>query len=314
MEKKEPIVVFGIPRSGSTWFAQVLASNGQYKYLHEPDNEKVNIMGYIAKNNLPRFPYLIGSSKDADYINLFKKALYGKFLTNESLANKALMKLLAVSPNSVEQELTGSKRHLTKYQKGLISTVNTFFGTKDKRVIKSVHGIMAVPVLIENLSFKPVFILRHPAAVVSSMLNLNMPDANRGIFEMREVMDDLQLIEASFQNLSDLEVMGLQIGIFYTYIHKAIEKYDIKAYQFEDVCIDVEKSFKAVYGELNIDWNEKVEAFIKLNNKPGSGYKTQRIASDQADKWKHQLRAEEIEQIKNGYQIIKPAFYNETWN
>lgn len=52
------ILVAGVPRSGTSWVAKVLSFNKSIKLINEPDNEHNNLIAYIYKQKLPRFPYL----------------------------------------------------------------------------------------------------------------------------------------------------------------------------------------------------------------------------------------------------------------
>jgi len=53
-----PILISGIPRTGSTWLAEALVAGTKALYIKEPDNERSNLLIYEYKRNLHRYPYL----------------------------------------------------------------------------------------------------------------------------------------------------------------------------------------------------------------------------------------------------------------
>ena len=77
MSTSQPILLVGIPRSGSTWAGKVLASADGGRYCHEPDNEKLYPLAYVLKRDLHRFPYLPASCEHKGYQNLWKLVFSG---------------------------------------------------------------------------------------------------------------------------------------------------------------------------------------------------------------------------------------------
>ena len=90
--KRKPIVIFGLPRSGTTWLANTLAQSVGVQYVVEPDNEGTTFLGYFYKRGLGRFPYFRVGEEPKGYLKLFKRALFGDFITYESKMNNLLFK------------------------------------------------------------------------------------------------------------------------------------------------------------------------------------------------------------------------------
>jgi hypothetical protein len=56
--REPPILVVGIPRSGTTWLARTIASHPLVRYVHEPDNHHHAPFATKAKRGLGAFPDL----------------------------------------------------------------------------------------------------------------------------------------------------------------------------------------------------------------------------------------------------------------
>ena len=52
--QNKPIFITGVPRSGTTWIANILGSAKGVRLLSEPDNEKYSFIGRIWKKSLHR--------------------------------------------------------------------------------------------------------------------------------------------------------------------------------------------------------------------------------------------------------------------
>jgi hypothetical protein len=55
---ESPVLVVGVPRSGTTWTARVLGAALGTRLVMEPDNEKISAPAILPKRRLGRFPVL----------------------------------------------------------------------------------------------------------------------------------------------------------------------------------------------------------------------------------------------------------------
>src|SRR5471032_1813404 len=73
----KPIVVLGLPRSGTTWTARLLACAPGTTAVMEPDNEKTSVTAVDAKRKVGRFPVLGARDESPLYGDLWAWALAG---------------------------------------------------------------------------------------------------------------------------------------------------------------------------------------------------------------------------------------------
>lgn len=166
------ILVAGLPRSGSTWFASKLAEILNMDYVHEPDNEKESIDGLIAKRRLRRFPGLAEAEYDAEYVKLWKSSLRRDFRLDFELVEQAL-----------RAKDYGSWREADRLtEKAILSNGSPLERVPSYKVVKSVHSVLCLPVVYEAGNFnKCIVIIRPLTAVVSSWLRNSMNDSLRAV-------------------------------------------------------------------------------------------------------------------------------------
>jgi hypothetical protein len=315
-KSKSPILIAGIPRSGTTWLSNVLVSGGKFGLVHEPDNERHTYSAYYYKRNLRRFPFLRANDKNQNYYNLFYNAINRPFSNLHSFSNKVLFKLANFDKLEVEKSLQENSVNNPDLFKEVM-WLYPFLPKnvkKQPRIIKSVHCVFSLEYILNNFKLKPVVIIRHPAAVISSYLKMNNPDMDRRIYKNKKLMNHLfQIDKFDVSNLKTKEAKaGLQVAIFYKFISQfLIKKNEIPLVKHEDLCLDPLTEFKNLFKKLNLNFNQNVIDFIVENNVEGTGYDIKRSSNQAMNAWKSDLNQSQIDEIKLGYNLIPPHFYSE---
>lgn len=328
------ILVTGIPRSGTSWIAEVLCYSDKVKGYYEPDNEHNNLLGYIHKQHLHRFPYLKADNSNNGLYTIFRKAISDHYIHEYSKPSLAIKKLLNINLATAEREIyqkcnpeqaTANSIRIQTTSQNLRLKLATMFYTflqlfvrfnRHKKIplIKSVHCLLALANLRSVFNTKVLIILRHPASIISSHLRIKNPDINRNLIIQKALVDDyLQPYIDKIYALKDpLEKAGAQVAIFYYILACQIkENPDWSVVKHEDVCLHPKQKFKKLYKQLNLDWSDTIDDKIDALNKKGKGYSTKRISRQEIDKWSYELEPSQIEKIKRGYNVIPPSFYKE---
>ncbi|HPE56119.1 MAG TPA: sulfotransferase [Bacteroidales bacterium] len=308
------IIIFGPPRSGTTWLASIIEQAG-YHIIHEPDNGKNNFSGLALLNNLRRFPYFNESENPNALIQLFNTALEGPFHPSDSLVNTMLNKVAGQDKNTIEKSLLNNGTYHVKKSfltNKLVNLLPSKIKKSDQpRVIKSVHSFLSIPFLIRHLDFIPLIIVRHPCAIIHSMNSIGMPDIDRQIFTdpnlrndfLEPYMDEISMLK------TDNEFAGLQMGIFHFVLKTYIKKYNFIWVKHENLVFDPINNFHKLFTDLKLEWTKDIEKKLIEKNKEGSGYDLNRDLSTVNEKWKLKLRKNEIEEIYKGYSIFADLFY-----
>lgn len=308
---KEHIILFGVPRSGTTWLSQILTSTNELQLVHEPDNEPISFLGYHYKTNLPRFPYLKKEDKNSNYAKLFEIALNYNIKDSASLENSFCFRIYNKSTQKIQNSLatnkTGSIKRLP-FSNLVVKLLQR--GRNDHRkLLKSVHSVLAIPFLYEQFKIKPIIIIRNPLSIFSSYLKLEMADMNRELFLMKDLLSNFQISLGNFSSDNNNLLAGLQLAIFYKVIENYInENKEIILIQYEDILLNPFDKTKELCRQLSITYTDEMQDFIQSRMKPGKGYQTFRDPKDQLDIWKKRLSKKQVEEFMQGYNMIPNNF------
>ena len=312
--KQKPIIIFGLPRSGTTWLAKTLEMANGVQYVVEPDNEGTNFLGYFYKKGLERFPYFRVEERPKLYLRLFDRAVNGDFITYESSRNNWLFKSNLISLNLVKRRLARKqKNRKLVFNWDFLLKKNIEFDPKKRRLVKTVHGLLNIPFLMNYLEFTPLIILRHPAASIHSHLKLGISDADQDVYRNEKLRTDFlaPFLEKMEEMKSPLSRMGMQFGIFHFIISKFTQQYNYKIIFHEQLCENPTQEFQKLFQSLDLKWDKNVEEFIKNNNQKGEGgFDIKRVASDEKGNWKTKWSQSDLTEIEKGYSIFPNSFYD----
>lgn len=334
MKDHNMILVTGYPRSGTSWIGKVLGFSEDVTYYYEPDNEHNSLLGYIYKQQLHRFPYIQADEEANGLLHIFNKTIKDQYIYDYARISLTIKKLFNVNLVTSEKEvkkkcllfentknsnlvLPLGQRLSTETIKILYTTFAHFTSYNKHRklpLIKSVHSMLALPYLQNNIKSKVIIILRHPAAIVASNLRLNNPDIFRNFLTQKNlVIDYLQPYMQELTKLKDpIERAAAQIAITYYVIKKQIvDNPEWIVVQHENFCQQPVNSFKDLYEKVDLTWSDNISERIKKLNKKGKGYTTKRVAKEQIHKWRKELTLSDIQKIQKGYGIIPNDYYND---
>jgi hypothetical protein len=105
----KPILLAGLPRSGTTWVGEIMSQADDVKYVFEPDNEKINAYAWLCKSGHHRFPHIeqsMSQDKFAELKRLWHEAFKGQLGGN--FDNK-IFKLLFLSKVLSIESVIGEK-------------------------------------------------------------------------------------------------------------------------------------------------------------------------------------------------------------
>lgn len=328
------ILVCGVPRSGTTWMGKILSHPANVYYHHEPDNEHHNLLGYVHKQQMPRFPYLTPGDSDNGMFNIYRRVCQGDYIFGYDKSSLLIKKLLGINLESVEEEIirrtlamssaqnpsydlpisTKAKQIAADQMQRLALKFHKRDLSKKRILVKSVHCILSLAFLHHHFRPKIVIVIRHPANIVSSHRKLDNPDIWRNIFNQKALLQDHfdDYKDEIWQLDNPLEKAGAQVAAFYYVIAKQLQSHpDWIVAKHEEFCLNPVNKFRELFEKLDLQWTEEVQNHISELNKTGEGYDYKRVAEEQIDKWKRRLNPYEIEKIKKGFNIFPQPFYQD---
>lgn len=326
--KKRPILVVGVARSGTTWVANTLAQAPGTELLHEPDNEKQNILAHRWKRGYHRMPFMGASVNEPDYLAFWRRILYGAYLPNRTVANKLSLALAGLTGDRIERDTRekcntvadGKSETSADLSETVLATVLSQTSLSyqklrtKRRIVKSVHTGLTLSFISRRLHPEILIVLRHPASVVSSCLKLRLPDANREVFRQEELVEaHLRPFLREIERVKDpVAQMALQTAIFhYVWEQEAKENPHWKFITHESLCKNPSVTFQSLYQELELEWTPAADQFLLDHNRPGNGFKISRESDTLIEKWKQTLTPQQIDSVRQGYRTLPVSLYSE---
>ncbi len=288
---KQPILVTGAHRSGTTWVGKVLCASGEAAYISEPLN-LWHRPGVMRKPVSGWYTY-INSENEAGYLNAFQETLQYRYHLWAEI-----------------QSLKSWHDFLRMLRDG-----NTFFWGKllNKRpLLKDPFAAFSIPWFVERLNCKVVVTVRHPLAFVSSLKRLGW---NFNFFDLLEqplLMQDClnsfrQEILAVHQTPEDIIAQGsLLWKLIYQTAFECQDRYSSVIFaRHEDLSMDPVEGFHRLYDALGLHFGPKVEKAIlesssSENPKELSKNKVHAVRLDSRsnlENWKRRLTSDEIARI-----------------
>ncbi len=287
-----PVVIAGLPRSGTTWTMQALAASPGVRHVLEADNEDKAAEAVHGKARLGRYPALAPGDVDPAYHRLWEWILGGAFRTRRSRLGRTLL-----GPGGTERIFDG-RRDLAATAAGLVAAnprpgyVPPGQSAPDRVVAKSIHLPLALEWLDDAFPVDVLVLLRHPANVLASWMTVNLKDARNATLETRPE------IRARFVDRwgvplpgdDPVERMSWRIGLLLAALEEAVGRHPTWHVRVhEALCVDPVAAFRGLYDDLGLAWTGASERFLVEHDQPGEGFVVSRVSSELADAWMRKL-------------------------
>jgi hypothetical protein len=294
MSGVRPILIVGLPRSGTTWTLRALARAPGTSAILEPDSEDKNPGAIHAKAEVGRYPVLgKDDSAPAAYHRLWEWILGGAPETWRSGIARRLL-----GPGKVGRIHEG-RLDPTTWLAGVIARepkipVDNVWA---RFVVKSIHAQLAVEWLAEEFGLDVLLLLRHPANVLASWLEVNLKDSHNTTLETRPEIRARYVEPWGVPLPGDdpVEKMSWRIGLLTAALEDASRRHpEWQLRTHERLCTDTVAEFRRLYGALGLAWGDGVEEFLVGHDRPGTGFAIDRVASDLSDSWQRRLDDDQL--------------------
>jgi hypothetical protein len=312
VDRRAPVLVVGLPRSGTTWTARVLGAGPGARVVMEPDNEKTSAPAISAKRGLGRYPVLAPGDQARAYRRLWTWALGG---APRSTALRLADRVLREADDS-ELEASVSGRMPARLRvSGALARLGlshvTSESSPDRTVAKSVHACLAVEWIANELSSDVVVVRRHPANVLASWIELDLPDSDRGLEQHPAVQSRfVKPWGLSAPGPTALERAAWQIGLMSCVLEDACARnprWHVRSH--EALCGEPAQEFGRLYRDTGLEWSAHVEEVLSAGERPGSGFSLHRRSSELAESWRTRLGESEVSVLRRvlaGFPLVDP--------
>ncbi len=304
------ILLFGMPRSGTTWLGKVFDSHPCTLYRHEPDS-------FGSLNAIPLFPRL----QDAE---LYRRLLQQFVADLPETRSARVTGKLPLFPKAYQGPLAfqvrkllllGSKAlgRVSRADLPLPAMIDRGYSGDAWLVWKSIESLGRLGVIAGLLpDCHAVHILRHPCGYVSSVLRGesqgqlggDVPSSeDYGIYELLLQTAEARAHDLTLDGLRALRPVERLAWRWVIYNEKAINDCtDLPActrVRYEDLCADPVSGYQALFAATGLPWDEQSEAFVRASTESTSGsyYSVFRNPLDAARSWEQQLATEDIQRV-----------------
>ena len=301
---RNPILVTGSHKSGTTWTGKVLALSDDVGYLSEPFNPNSNPSNARLGTDY-WFKYITEGSSESKEI---KRHLESLFEFNY--------------PYLREFKKVNGQKDLLRFLKGLV--MFNYKGLRYNRpLMKDPIAIMSADWLYEKFDMDVIVLIRHPASFVSSMKKYGMDHPFEHFAKQKNLLKDkLAPFKQQIRDFADHQRDLVEQGILlWKIIYSVIEDYrdEFDAWSFikqEDLASNPLDEFEKLYKKLGLDYTKKIKSQIVDITKATNPVeieedkdRTRRNSKAQIKIFRERLTQKEIKRVKNGTSGVWEEFY-----
>ncbi len=300
---KQPILVTGAHRSGTTWVGRMLSADRGAAYVSEPLN--VLHRRGIYRVDVQRWYQYITEENEEQYLPAFHELLNFRYHLFAELGSLRSQK-----------DFLRMGRDLSVFMNGKLRG--------QRALLKDPFAVFSAPWFAQKLNCQVVITIRHPAGFASSLKRLNWPFNFRDLLDQPMLMrDHLETDRADMEAMQADDIVG-QSALLWRMIYRSVHATrslfpDFKIVRHEDLSLDPVAGYKSLYESLGLTFDEKVRDTI-LNSSSSenptelSKKKIHSVKLDSRanmDNWKKRLTSDEITRIRKMTEEVSHLFYSD---
>jgi hypothetical protein len=309
-----PILIVGVPRSGTTWLGKIFDSHPDVFYLHEPDT-------VLRSAALPRVCHR--DEIDA-YVHAAREYLY-RLQTIQTLKTVGRLPIFAKSyrstPSAILRNVAIAGMHTLKRfdRSGHVTRLSVpdlmdqELADGPRTVIKSIMSCGRVGVLAAAMDRGHIiFLVRHPCGQIASVLR----GFTTGQFHYftRNPMEELPMellkvghaVEHDF-DLPELKAMSITeiLAWYWSLLNQKVlddmtDDARLHVVTYEDLCAQPLETSRRLFDAVGLDWHDRTAAFLRRSmtyHGPTLYYGVMRNTEVVVERWRHELDAGEQSRI-----------------
>lgn len=306
---KNPILLFGLPRSGTSWLAKIFDSHPDIFYLHEPDKT------IRARNLQDCMTHPLSSdelSRLLDHVNVWMNCTKSSVVASRPVFRKnfdnIFMQLYRPSMYFAGKLIERVGKDIS------IPAVGGANRSGARIAWKSINSSGRLGALAEHLpESHGILILRHPCGEIGSVLRNERqnPSIKSPASQDMGIYDALSKTIAGRKfgfsvdmasKLSAEERLAWRWKILSDHAVGEVEKIEnVKIVSYDAACSNPLEASKELFAFCNLSWSEQTEEFIRSSTQPDredpSYFSLSKDPLKSANKWKDELSEGEIKNI-----------------
>ena len=294
----DPIVVAGLPRSGTSWVGKALSFADGCTYFREPDNFD-HVPGALASF---RWTYLPADRRDGAFEQQLQRALRGE---------ERHPTVMSEDPGPILARLPPRLRY------HLGSRFPALYLTQGRVLVKLIFSNLAlgwIASAVPNARLVPV--LRHPCGTYASWRRLGWsPEPQRLLLDERLMEDHLGPFERAIAEADGYwERAGAEWGAVAVVLDRQAKAHpDWLVVQHEWLCQSPVERFADLYRALGLAPSTSAARFLTASDRSGDEAQRslRRDSANEADKWKRSLDPADIAACRRVVERFELPWYPE---
>lgn len=274
------LLMVGLPRSGTTWLAQTLASAPGVRYVHEPDNAGLTPFAHLAHAGLPPFPYLrAADTAPPDYELLWSLVFRGSSIPDPHP--------LAVSPR------TPRRLRIALARRAARAAVKQ--PAYDGPVLaKTVRAFLASEWLAHRFDPAVIVVWRHPVNLTAGWRDQGWTtaEAARRAVAVEERFAATGAWPPPAEEGAEATTWAI-CALSVLLLEQADRHASWVVSSHEQACVDPARHLLGLLEGLRLEGDAAVAETLADLNRPGSGFETKRLTAEEPSRWRKRLSAEE---------------------
>ena len=298
---RQPILLTGIPRSGTTWVARILTASGEVGHVNEPFNLAVS-PGTLRVPAEHWYAYVTAQNEDR-YLPALTRVLAFEYpLVRELRRCRSRTDVL----------------HTLKWWRD-------FVRSRGRRpLVKEPHAVFSAEWFARRLGSDVVVMLREPLAVVSSWKRLEWSFDFTNLLEQPLLMRDWlgpyedEMADALSPDRDLVDRVALLWRVIYSVV--ADERFPaVRLVRHEDLSRDPVRGYAELYEALGLTFTDTVAKAVEASSSSENPaetsvdrpHETQIDSRANLQNWRHRLSEDEIARIKAVTEETAALYYPE---
>lgn len=319
---KAPILITGSHRSGTTWVGNILKTAPDVFYIHEPLTPNS-----ITRNQLSFDYWYTYYDPAIDHVQT-EDVLQDLFSGHYSLSSifhfrQKLPHTDYRNPDGVNDDKIDYKYIKWRWM-AYLASLKMKGSPKLIPLIKDPIALTAAEWLNEKWGSRNVFLIRHPAAFVSSLKRLDWKFNFENFTKQPELMD--RFFKSIRSEIEDPPIEPIaEAALVWKCLTLIIMDYQKQFPEWlylrhEDLSMDAMNEFEQLFSKLDLEFTEKVKAEIEKTSSSSNPrevedesrvHELQRDSKANIISWKKRLNESEIKTVKQITKETADQFYSD---
>lgn len=306
----DAILVFGLPRSGTSWLGKIFDSQPDTLYRHEPDTA-------VKADAIPLTPTV-------DELDSYGTALVEYLNEMVDVRSTKVSAKLPVFPKSYLGPLRYQARQTAIWAAkigsrlfGELSIPDLMTGRekRDVRLVwKSIESLGRLGMLSRlSRDFRIIHIIRHPCGFIASTLrgeagskfvSATPAAENRRVFEMLLSTEPARARGLTIGKLADLRPEERLAWRWLLFNEKAMLDAETAdnclTLRYEDLCADPMTEARRLFAFAGLDWAAQTESFVSrtVSRDDTAYYSLYKNPLRTANRWRDDMARDDIERVR----------------